>query len=133
MSVQTTVKITDTTDTMQTSHTTVQPSLSPLVQEMKGVQSIAIITVSSAQDNDRTDKKLGCVCMQGLVGSVPNLGRQISSKMTSLSLQNTSLVQCNATHLSALYTAATYGQVPPFLNTLIKLREQLMHKKCEFC
>ena len=69
--------------------------------------------MSSAQDNDeRTDKEFGCACAQGLTGSVPNLGRQISSKMTSLSLQNTNLVQCNATHLSALQPAAASGQVP---------------------
>ena len=70
--------------------------------------------MSSAQDNERADMKLGCVCMQGLVGSVPNLGRQISSKMSSLSLQGTSLVQCNATHLSALQGVAKHGQVPLF-------------------
>ena len=51
------------------------------------------------------------VLLQGLVGSVPNLGGEISSKITSISLQNTSLVQCNASHLVALRGLAVPGEV----------------------
>lgn len=58
-------------------------------------------------------RSFDCVCVQGLVGSVPNLGGQICSKMTSLSLQNTNLMQCNATHLSALQGNAAAPQVLP--------------------
>lgn len=55
-----------------------------------------------------------CACVQGLVGRIPNLGGQICSKMSSLSLQDTSLMQCNATHLSALQDGAISGQVSLF-------------------
>ncbi len=51
------------------------------------------------------------VLLQGLVGSVPDLGKEISSKITSVSLQNTSLVQCNASHLAALRGLAVPGEV----------------------
>ena len=51
------------------------------------------------------------VLLQGLVGSVPKLGSEISSKITSVSLQNTSLVQCNASHLVALRGLAVPGEV----------------------
>ena len=93
--------------------------------------------MSSAQDNERTDKEFGFAFAQGLTGSVPNLGRQISSKMTSLSLQNTTLVQCNATHLSALQPAAASGQVPvnnfvqnmTFLDT--QKRTMCNHVRCD--
>jgi hypothetical protein len=51
------------------------------------------------------------VLLQGLIGSVPTLGVEISSKITSVSLQNTSLVQCNASHLVALRGLAVPGEV----------------------
>ena len=56
--------------------------------------------------------------LQGLVGNVPNLGSQISSKITSVSLQNTSLVQCNASHLAALHGLATLGKVTEYFYTV---------------
>ena len=49
--------------------------------------------------------------LQGLIGRIPNLGSLVSSKITSISLQDTSLMQCNGTQLSALHGVATAGTV----------------------
>lgn len=58
------------------------------------------------------------VLLQGLVGSIPKLGSQISSKITTVSLQNTSLVQCNASHLAALHGLAASGEVSEYSCTV---------------
>ncbi len=69
------------------------------------------------------------VLLQGLVGSIPNLGSQISSKITSVSLQNTSLVQCNASHLAALRGLAIPGEVTEYSHTVQRHMSAQWHIK----
>lgn len=43
------------------------------------------------------------VCLQLLTGRMPDMGQAVASKASGVALSNTSLVQCNKTHLAAFY------------------------------
>ena len=49
--------------------------------------------------------------VQGLTGVVPDMGRTIASKISSIALDSTNIRQCDASHLAALAAGPYAGQV----------------------
>ncbi len=51
--------------------------------------------------------------MQGLLGTLPDMGSAVASKLRALNLGNTGLEQCRPNHLAALGSGNYTGKVHP--------------------
>ena len=61
-----------------------------------------------------------CVCLlQDLVGVMPDMGSTIASKLIDLSADNTSLTQCDTTHLAALRSSNYTGEVTSMISCMM--------------
>jgi len=69
-------------------------------------QSLKVLTTNSF-----TNFEPQYVCIQGLTGTLPDMGSAVASKLTAFRVDNTGLEQCRPNHLAALGSSNYTGKV----------------------